>query len=446
MGAVEVAQKKEHPKLTAKDVRRILREHFASDAHVVLEEVSDAAGHDRCRSADMLVMGLWPSRGLLLEGVEIKVSRADWLSELKDPEKSDVFARYCDRWWLVTSNPDIVMEGELPTNWGHKSIVGGHVRVIKPAPALTPAPLSRDLLAAMLKRATRASDTVLQEAVDAQIQTRLEEKERMIGYQARVAQGTLDTLRRQIHAFESMSGLSVSYPDPKRLELMRGMLGLAEMHMPDVQRLIGALGNVAEAAEYIKFGVSKLREQQIPALESLKSSPLVVVDNPPTSLVDFSEVCYGGAAPVGHGHTFVLGHRDLTQDKARCTRGFFRFWEPPMVGVSHTRGTKRRPSVRKAGEVPTPNYRLEAVYAQKTLEDVKIVFVETPHDKPEWDLIAILPEGWRPKFEYAKRLEVTVTVDDRPHMLWAVPTTPEIPLNHLGEWVMSGTYPEAEAQ
>lgn len=51
-------------------------------------------------------------------GFEVKVSRSDWLSELKKPEKADSLARYCDRWYLVISDPKIVKDGELPPTWG----------------------------------------------------------------------------------------------------------------------------------------------------------------------------------------------------------------------------------------------------------------------------------------------------------------------------------------
>ena len=47
-------------------------------------------------SGDAVIMSLWPSRGLELHGVEIKVSRADWKREAADPAKAEAIAAYCD--------------------------------------------------------------------------------------------------------------------------------------------------------------------------------------------------------------------------------------------------------------------------------------------------------------------------------------------------------------
>src|SRR5438876_1169784 len=69
-------------------------------------------------SADALAMSLWPSRGLELHGFEIKASRADWRTELRNPETADEIATRCDRWWIVAGSADIVTDGELPPTWG----------------------------------------------------------------------------------------------------------------------------------------------------------------------------------------------------------------------------------------------------------------------------------------------------------------------------------------
>jgi hypothetical protein len=48
-----------------------------------MPQVGDATGADVGRHADVVVMGLWPSRGLKLMGFEIKAGRGDWLGELR---------------------------------------------------------------------------------------------------------------------------------------------------------------------------------------------------------------------------------------------------------------------------------------------------------------------------------------------------------------------------
>ncbi len=62
-------------------------------------------------------MNLYPSRGLEINGFEVKGSRQDWIKELKSPEKSAPVQRFCDRWWIVAP-AGIIQPGELPPTWG----------------------------------------------------------------------------------------------------------------------------------------------------------------------------------------------------------------------------------------------------------------------------------------------------------------------------------------
>lgn len=108
------------------------------------------------RSADAIAMSLWPSLGLELHGFEFKVSRADWLRELKDPRKAETFKRYCDRWWLVAGSSAIVRPGELPNGWGMLVLQGDRLVRLADAPRLDPQPVTRPFLAALLRRADEA--------------------------------------------------------------------------------------------------------------------------------------------------------------------------------------------------------------------------------------------------------------------------------------------------
>jgi hypothetical protein len=101
------------------------------------EHVKVAAGFAAQRICDYMAMDLWTGYGALrgpkLHGHEVKVSRSDWLTELRDPEKAEAFRRYCDFWWLVVSDKDIVKPGELPAGWGLMVAHGRSVRVVIPA-------------------------------------------------------------------------------------------------------------------------------------------------------------------------------------------------------------------------------------------------------------------------------------------------------------------------
>lgn len=69
------------------------------------------------RTADAMAVDLWPSSGHRIHGFEVKVSRSDWLTELKDPDKAMAFRPYVDHWWLVVPDTSIV-RGDLPPGWG----------------------------------------------------------------------------------------------------------------------------------------------------------------------------------------------------------------------------------------------------------------------------------------------------------------------------------------
>lgn len=71
------------------------------------------------RRVDAVHIGFTRTSGQILRGHEVKVSRADWLHELEQPEKAAVWSDACHEWWLVTPVPELVALGELPPGWGH---------------------------------------------------------------------------------------------------------------------------------------------------------------------------------------------------------------------------------------------------------------------------------------------------------------------------------------
>jgi hypothetical protein len=80
-------------------VFEILRKRFPENEYALMAEVRDKAGFDASRSADYIAVNLWPSRGLSVNGIELKSFRSDWLSELRKPEKAEKIFQYCDYFW-----------------------------------------------------------------------------------------------------------------------------------------------------------------------------------------------------------------------------------------------------------------------------------------------------------------------------------------------------------
>lgn len=125
--------------------------------YVVAEHVRNQCGFGGywgtvpLRTADALVVDLWPSSGHLIHGFEVKVSRSDWLTELKDPEKAEAFKPYCDHWWLVVPDAGIVRD-DLPAGWGLLAVgKDGTLRARRRAPKLGRAPMPFEMTAAWLR-------------------------------------------------------------------------------------------------------------------------------------------------------------------------------------------------------------------------------------------------------------------------------------------------------
>lgn len=74
---------------------------------------------------DAVAVNCWPSKRLEVHGIEIKVTRSDWLRELRKPHKSKWGRSISDFWFLAA--PSGVLDGldELPDGWGYVEIQSG---------------------------------------------------------------------------------------------------------------------------------------------------------------------------------------------------------------------------------------------------------------------------------------------------------------------------------
>ncbi len=133
-------------------VYRLLEARYPVTEYALFSQVADQIGFDKKSWADAIMFGLWPSRGNEIEGFEIKVSRSDWLSELKKHEKSSPVQAYCHRWWIVAGSRDIVDPDELPKTWGLLVPRGKGLEAKKKAPLLKPKKLSRKFVTAVMRR------------------------------------------------------------------------------------------------------------------------------------------------------------------------------------------------------------------------------------------------------------------------------------------------------
>lgn len=149
--------------ISASDIRASLKLAYKAPEAVVAFEVANATGASARRHVDAVVMDLWPSRGLALTAVEIKVSRSDFQRELKQPEKSEAIAKFCD-YFVIAAPKGMIRADELPLAWGLWEVDGGALKV-KVRPQKTEAqPVDRHFLAAMV-RAFSYADAAMVDAI-----------------------------------------------------------------------------------------------------------------------------------------------------------------------------------------------------------------------------------------------------------------------------------------
>lgn len=150
---------------------------YANGAHKVQRHIG--ARHVRLGPlwpraiADYLALDTWGNYGPNphpLLGFEVKVSRSDYLREIKDLGKSAPFREVCAEWYMVVSDKAIVKD-DLPEGWGLMVAAGDRLRCVrKSATNRHPSPMPRGLIAGFMRAAVtqaRRNDPVTRPEVDA---------------------------------------------------------------------------------------------------------------------------------------------------------------------------------------------------------------------------------------------------------------------------------------
>ncbi len=163
-------------KMKAGDIRAAMAKRWTAPEWAIMWEVGQGTGSMSGRRADAVMMSLWPSRGLELHGVEIKVTRSDWKREAADPTKAEAIARYCHRWWVHTPEGVIDDISEMPPAWGLREWTGKKWVTRKEAEKREPEPLSYAFLAAMLRRSDEGAKALARAATEAERQALISQR------------------------------------------------------------------------------------------------------------------------------------------------------------------------------------------------------------------------------------------------------------------------------
>lgn len=165
--------------MNSADIRAALRNCYKQPEWAIFFEVADGTGMNKRRTADGILMNMYPSRGLTVHGLEFKVSRSDWTRELRDPDKAESVARYCDLWSVVAPK-GLIAPAEMPRTWGLIEVDGGATRVKVQASERKAAALDRSFVASLVRSVAKVDESVVNKMVDAQVSAALSDREARI--------------------------------------------------------------------------------------------------------------------------------------------------------------------------------------------------------------------------------------------------------------------------
>ncbi|RNF34178.1 hypothetical protein [Paracoccus methylarcula] len=263
----DLFSKKANPKkLKTSDMTAAMAKRWAAPEYAIMYEVGEGTGANTGRYADAVIMSLWPSRGLELHGVEIKVSRSDWKREAANPQKAEAIAKYCDRWWIHTP-PGIVDDlSDLPPAWGLREFDGKRWHTIREAEKTEAEPINRRFLAALLRRADGAMQAIMNEAMrearEAQWAEAEKQRER---YKKDVEQAVERRTRKLAEGAEAVSEFEAAFGSDADFRSIYG--GIRDPK---------AWGRAARALSEVSTGFGPLTERLRKAADEIESLQALV--------------------------------------------------------------------------------------------------------------------------------------------------------------------------
>ena len=217
-------------RMDTQHARLMLRKRFAAPEWALLEEVAPSTGGGT-RYADGVAVNLWQSRGHAIYGFEVKVSRSDWLRELKQPEKTEQSVyRYCDRWFVVAP-AGVVKDGELPPTWGLFELRASGLFAKVEAPKLEPKPVGRAFFASLMRRGHEQIEAIAASKLRLASMEAQRTNQKYIDEEVARRTKGVDRFAKQIAEFEEKTGLKFdAYNGPpvatvKLAQVLEGLQG-----------------------------------------------------------------------------------------------------------------------------------------------------------------------------------------------------------------------------
>lgn len=246
----------------------MIEKRYPSPGWQVLWEVANGTGYKTKRHADAVAIGIWPSHGYAIHGIEIKRTRSDLMREFADPSKADAVGVYCDHWWLVVEDAKITEGVEIPPTWGILAPKNQLLRVVRKAPERKAKAVDRSFFAALVRNVMagyvpKHQHEALRERQHDEIAKELEQHREMYRDDA---EHKLKQLEARIAAFEEASGVKIDHYQGgaigdavRRVFELRHELGRDQLQH-HITKLEGSADQHAYVAERARAAAASLRE------------------------------------------------------------------------------------------------------------------------------------------------------------------------------------------
>lgn len=237
-----------------------------------MEEVANGTGAYRRRYADAIAMNLFPSRGMSIHGVEIKVSIGDLKKEIQQPEKAEEIARYCDFWYLAIPK-GLADNVHLPMGWGVLELNGSGSLIEKIKPTkMEAAPLDRTFVAALARRINQLDEATInatvqdrmrpyREKAEKECEEMMAARDKFRSYQNRAEK--YDELIATLNALKEKTGVDIlegfsGHEDFLKAAYLVKKIGLAETW----GGIIGLQRNIHEFIGTIDKTINRLTQKE----------------------------------------------------------------------------------------------------------------------------------------------------------------------------------------
>ena len=179
--------------------------------YVVAVQVNNGAGYAYGRTLDAIVFDTWPSGGLTLHGLEIKVTKGDLRRELQNTKKYADFSQHLD-YFSIVAPKGVVDLKILPPKWGlFQPTDDGKLRARRKPLSIHAddrTTLSRSMSAAFVRALVSRS---LSSEATAAAYARGEKSAKQRGeWKIKDLSRNLDSLEQSVSEFEASSGVRIT--------------------------------------------------------------------------------------------------------------------------------------------------------------------------------------------------------------------------------------------